>query len=352
MKVKLTLLIVVLAISSYFVIFSKGGTATLGSKKEATKSAAAVATPKNTLAKLNTKILFIGDVMLARTIGQSIESGKNPFQFVQPVLDSYDYRIANLETTIADPLISTQAQGKLYTFNAPVVSVETLKKAKIDAVSMANNHTRDFGAAATADMIKNLKKVDIKIAGAGDNIDEAFTPLLVNVPLENSDQLVKIAVIGVNGVENSFTNATSTLAGSAYFDKMRLTGELKTARENADMVVVFPHWGVEYHTTPSDTQISWAHFFIDNGADIVIGSHPHVVQTTENYKGKNIVYSLGNFIFDGMGGNALDGQMIGLEINVKGAIDNKGNFESKTVTVGTPDPIYTHIDSYGFPELK
>ncbi len=314
-------------------------------------------TAQNHTINLAAKILFIGDTMLARTIGEGILQGANPFAHVQSTFSNYDLRVANIETTIADPKIAKEVPGKLYTFNAPVAAIPTLKTAGIDVACLANNHTRDFGPEATADMISRLQNAGIKTCGAGLNIDQAFQPLIVAVAAKTKGekvQTIKIAIIAVNSIENYVTNATITNPGSAFFDKDRISSAIKTARANSDIVVVFPHWGTEYQTTPSATQTSWGHFFIDIGADIVIGSHPHVVQTTENYQGKYIVYSLGNFVFDGMGGNALNGQMIGLEIHLKGASDGQGVFQTGTrnVTLETPTSIPIHIDDRGYPELN
>ena len=304
--------------------------------------------------KLSGKVLFIGDIMLARTIGDGIVTGQNPFVHVQSILNSYDLRVANIETTIADPSVAHQVAGKLYTFNAPLQAIQTLKIAGINVADLANNHTRDFGPAATSDMITRLENAGIKVVGAGDNLDQAFTPLVVDVSVSSTGektQTVKIGIVAVNSIENYVTNPTSSQAGSAFFDKDRILQEIKTARsEGADIVVVFPHWGTEYQTTPNSDQVSWGHFFIDSGADIVIGSHPHVIQTTETYNGKYIVYSLGNFIFDGMGGNALNGQMIGLDLSLKGTVDSNGVLQNKVVYLGAPNAIPIHIDSQGFPE--
>ena len=83
----------------------------------------------------------------------------------------------------------------------------------------------------------------------------------------------------------------------------------------ANIVIAVTHWGIEYTSTPTADQKKWAHFLVDSGVDAVISGHAHVVQPNELYKGKNIVYSMGNFIFDGMEGDALNGQMVALTIH-------------------------------------
>ncbi len=301
----------------------------------------------------NVRLLFMGDTMLARTVGSLITDGKTPYEHVENTLQYYDLRLANVETTIADPALSHQAIGKLYTFNAPVRSFQTLEQAKIDVAMLANNHSRDYGPLATANMIDNLHKAGVRVAGAGQNVDEAFKPLIVDVPTTlhtpsiTMRPKVRIAIIAVNAIENSYTNATASEAGSAYFDKTRIASAITSARQTAraEVIIVVPHWGVEYQSQPSDDQVSWGHYFIDSGADMVIGSHPHVVQPTEVYNGKSIVYSMGNFIFDGMSGAALHGQMIGVTI--------KRTFVSgdKKLTLNPPDAIPIDINESGEPVI-
>lgn len=300
-------------------------------------------------------ILFMGDVMLARTVGQSITKGDTPFKYVQPTLDTYDLRFANIETVIADPAVAVRAGGKAYTFNAPTAAVQTLATAKIDVAGLANNHTNDFGRAALTDMFGRLGTAGIKTVGAGKTAGEAYAPLLVDVPAMPTEGAtatgagsVRVGFIAVNDIENSYTNATATAAGSAFFDEARIAAAIKSARSagKADLVIVVPHWGNEYQSTPTARQKTWGHFFIDQGADAVIGGHPHVVQPVEMYNGKYIAYSMGNFIFDGMSGSALDGEMIGLHttLHVKDGV--------RTVTVDPPTKIPTHIDAQGFPKLR
>ncbi len=314
----------------------------------------AVTSPKPMTINLSAKVLFIGDIMLARSIGAQVLAGADPFKFVQSTLDGYDYRVANVETTIASPAVAAQAKGKLFTFNAPLQSLGVLKTAGIDVSGLANNHTRDFSPAATADMLDRLKAAGLKTAGAGRNIAQAFSPTIVNVPAKSPDGKalnIKLAIVALNSIENNFTNVSNGVAGSAYFDQALVAQELRVAKQKADVVVVFPHWGVEYQAQPSAYQVQWGHWFIDHGADVVIGSHPHVVEPTEKYKGHYIVYSMGNFIFDQMTGNSANGQMIGLGLNVTGSLVD-GKLSKQKISLGKPKSIPTHLDSIGFPHLR
>jgi poly-gamma-glutamate capsule biosynthesis protein CapA/YwtB (metallophosphatase superfamily) len=231
-----------------------------------------------------------------------------------------------------------------------------LKDNKIDVAILANNHTRDYGAVATADMLDRLASAQLKTAGAGRTVDAAFAATVVEVPLKSQNpnspkRTTKVAFIGLNDIENGYTNVEDGRAGSAYFDRARIQRSITAARDSgAAFVVVVPHWGVEYDSQQNSEQTLWAHIFIDAGADAVVGGHPHVVQPTETYKGKSIVYSMGNLIFDEMGGTSLIGHMIGLKIAV--SADVLGEIVSiKSSTFEKPISIQTKIDDDGFPHL-
>lgn len=145
---------------------------------------------------------------------------------------------------------------------------------------------------------------------------EKSTP--INVPLLSYPQIEYTKVIKesndfkilfVGDVMLSRTIGTSILsgsdpsdysAGSAFFDKELIKKSLEEARSKSDIVIVYPHWGIEYSLNNSERQAEYGRFFIDNGADIVIGAHAHVLQNSEEYNGKQIYYSLGNFVFDNM----------------------------------------------------
>lgn len=283
------------------------------------------------------KLLFMGDTMLARGIGDAVNSGADPYQYVRGILEAHDMRVANIETTIADPTYS-QAASKPYTFNAPLRTLQTLRSVNIDLAAIANNHTGDYGRGAMLDMLSQYKQAGIETVGMGVTEDDAFQAKIVNL-----DGL-KVACIAVNDIELAHTKVSSENPGTAYLDKARLSTSIQDARnQGADVVVVIPHWGVEYSLQQNDYQREWGHFMIDAGADLVIGSHPHVVQPTETYHNGQIVYSMGNFIFDGMEGDARHGQMISVEIQ-KSTTSN-----SSETKVGDAQSVGILIDAQGFP---
>jgi len=280
-----------------------------------------------------TKVLFVGDIMLARSVGFYIQNGNDPFKYVKDKFAEYDVIVGNLETTIANPKLAYQA-SKQYTFNAPLESVNILKKAGFTALSLANNHTMDYGPNALIDQIKNLETESIATFGAGRNIEEAFKPSYLLV------QDTRIAFIGVNDIENWITDAKEDAPGSAFFNETRIKTAIAEAKKSADLIVVVPHWGYEYFTEHNENQEKFGKLFIDAGADLVIGSHPHVIQDSQTYKGKMIYYSLGNFVFDLMQGipNATTGLMVEFTLEDKKLIN--------------PKEIKIQIDWQGFPKIK
>jgi poly-gamma-glutamate capsule biosynthesis protein CapA/YwtB (metallophosphatase superfamily) len=294
----------------------------------------------------------MGDTMLARGIGDRITGGDNPYKFVQDYLHAASIRVANVETTIADPAIATTAATKTYTFNAPLASLDTLKANNIDVSLLGNNHTSDYGAAATANMLQQFQRRGLQTAGIGNTVEDAFRARLVNMPLKNDQdpddmQEVTIGFIAVNDIDLTFTKVRSDRTGGAYFDQQLISESIQKARQDGAVAVfVVPHWGIEYQTTPSGRQKDWARKFIDSGADAVIGAHPHVVQPTEFYKEKPIIYSMGNFIFDGMSGEATKGQMIKMPITLTKTIANQ---TASSITISTPVSIPVQIDRFGYP---
>lgn len=253
------------------------------------------------------RLLFVGDVMLADFVGVSIvEEKRNPFQFMRDVFPKYDLVIANLECNISAPETGSK-QPKAYAFKAPLESLRRLEYSGVDIVSLANNHTMDYGADALLEQIDLLDGINMKHFGAGKNIEEAFTPKYVEI------KGYTFAFLGFNDIENIYGDATNSSPGFAFIERGRedlVINSIKEARNNSDFVIVYPHWGIERSFTVNSTQKYWAKLFIDNGADLVIGAHPHVIQSMEEYKGKMIHYSLGNFVFSGMDSPANVGEIL------------------------------------------
>lgn len=226
-------------------------------------------------------VLFTGDIMLDRIVlAKTKKAGDYNFPFLKitDFLKSFDLRIANLEGPITDfKSVSNEAGGNRLIFTFSPLFLEPLKK-NFDILSLANNHTSNFGDKGLRQTRDYLDGAGIKYFGDPNNNVE----YLATTTEFNS---IKIGFIGFNELaKNGFEN---------------ILLKIKELRPRVDWLFIYPHWGSEYETKkPSDKQQQEAREMIDAGADAVIGSHPHVVQPSEEYKGKMIFYSLGNFVFD------------------------------------------------------
>ncbi len=241
-------------------------------------------------------VLFVGDMMLGRDVESTSKrrSGYDyPFSETVDLLQSADITVGNLETplTPGEP-VATESM----TFRADTEWARALATAGFDVVGLANNHIPNQGTEGIQDTLESLDAANVLHTGAGMDIDEALTPAVVTV------RGLRIAFLAFNDtdvVPDGYF-ATDGRAGTALMEIGTLPRALATAREVADFVVVMMHSGTEYSTSPNQRQIDFAHAAVDNGADLVIGHHPHVVESVEVYNGKYIFYSLGNFIFDQM----------------------------------------------------
>lgn len=185
--------------------------------------------------------------------------------------------------------------GKAYTFRSDPSHVEWLKELGIDIAGLANNHVNDYGQAAMTDTFQTLEDAGIPYVGAGRNLERAKSPVYLQ-----ADGLT-IAYVAASSAEyTKYTpQATDTTPGILEcYDNTLFLEAIREARANADYVIALPHWGTEYSTQLTSIQTEGAKAYIDAGADIVIGAHPHILQGISYYKGKPIVYSLGNFWFN------------------------------------------------------
>lgn len=227
-------------------------------------------------------ILFLGDMMFDRYIRQvSQRRGYNfPFGELTDLLQRNDLVVGNLEGPITDN-ISLSVNSKvgeknnyIFTFDPQVSKVLAAQNIKL--VNLGNNHILNFADSGVETTKKYLAQEDIDFFG--DPNSESSRLAIKNIKNR------KIAFVSYNQFEIG-------AAGKTFAD-------LNTANLEADIIIVYTHWGREYMAEPDDNERILARKFVDSGADLIIGSHPHVVQSKEEYNGKLIYYSLGNFIFD------------------------------------------------------
>ena len=240
-------------------------------------------------------LVFAGDVLLSDHVLNAYETGGGITGVVgQGFLDEMqgaDLFVVNEEFPFSSR--GEAAPDKQYTFRLPTERVSIFKEMGIDLVTLANNHALDFGTDALVDTLDTLDQAGILHVGAGRNLDEAKEPVIAEL------KGMKIGFIGASRVipETSW-NATSTKPGMLVtYDPALTVQEIEKLDEVCDYVVVYVHWGIERAEHPEEYQRTMGRQYIDAGADLVVGSHPHVLQGIEYYEGKPIVYSLGNFVF-------------------------------------------------------
>ena len=233
-------------------------------------------------------LMFAGDVTLADSFADAI--GKD-YKWAFATMDEYrqaDLAMVNLENPLTQA--STKMSGKQFNFKADPGSVQVLKEGGIDLVNLANNHTMDFQATGLLETTKTLEEANILHVGAGADIKEARRPQIVDVKGQ------RVAYLGYYGEDYA---ATDTKAGTSPIMEDRIAQDIRSIRDQVDWIVVNFHWGQESATHPAPWQVDLAHYTVDQGADVIVGHHPHVLQGAEIYKGRPIAYSMGNFIFGG-----------------------------------------------------
>ena len=190
---------------------------------------------------------------------------------------------------------------KQFTFRTDPKYVQIFKELGTDIVTLANNHAMDYGRDAFCDTLETLDKAGIKRIGGGYNIAESAAPAVYTI------NGLSIAIFGATRVSPSadWYAGTEQAGLLQTYDPSRLNAAIREAKQSYDYVIVFVHWGIEKNETPEEYQRTLAKRYIDAGADLVVGAHPHVLQGFEYYKGVPIIYSLGNYLFGNRTGQTL-----------------------------------------------
>ena len=238
-------------------------------------------------------VLFAGDVMLSRGVGRMIaRNGGNaafPFALIASSTRSADVFVGNLEGPISS---RGEDWGNPISFRADPGVVPGLVSAGFGALTLANNHMLDWGRAALADTVELLNNAGVKTVGAGRDEEAANQPLIVNTKGGH------LALLGYTNLNPKSFEAEGERPGTSHFDADRIADTIRALKERGNVVAVLVHWGEEYRPHATAAQKAFAHALIDAGADLVIGSHPHVLEEVEHYKNGWIAYSLGTFVFD------------------------------------------------------
>ena len=240
-------------------------------------------------------LIFAGDVLLQDNITQAWEAdgldGILSSDLQEELFDA-DLLMVNEEFPFGTG--GEPDEGKQYTFQADPFYVEIFQEMGVDIVSLANNHVLDYGQDVLSQTFDILDEAGIVYAGAGETLERAME--WESFDLDGT----KVGILCASrvypsadwDVRNSQPGVFST------YDETLLVEQIEAAKEENDLVIVYVHWGVEKEETPEDYQRELAQAYIDAGADLVIGCHPHVLQGIEYYEGVPIVYSLGNFLFN------------------------------------------------------
>lgn len=239
-------------------------------------------------------LAFTGDILLDERVMPGYDAQGISALLDGPMLEvltGADITMVNQEFPFSTR--GTKAPDKQYTFRVNPKYVKAFQEMGADIVSLANNHALDFGREALSDTFATLEEAGIRYAGAGETKERAKQLQTMEVNGKTFGFLAASRVIPV--VDWNVDNLQPGLF--CTYDQTQLVEEIQKARETCDFVTVFVHWGKEKTTILEQHQTQLAHAYIDAGADLVIGSHPHILQGIEYYQGKPIFYSLGNFIF-------------------------------------------------------
>ncbi|WP_256760067.1 CapA family protein [Cohnella sp. WQ 127256] len=260
-------------------------------------------------------LALVGDILPAARVLElmKINGFDYPFRQAKAILEAADITAGNLEAPITKR--GTPAQDKQYVFRGSEEAIPELKAAGFDFLSLANNHTLDYGWEGLSDTMDALDDADLKHAGSGNDDREAFSPAYIE------SKGITVGFVSVTRVvpEVSWKADRNHPGVAEAYSPERAVAAIKEAKENADVVVVMVHWGVERADRPVEHQKDLAHRFVDAGADLVVGGHPHVLQGFEAYKGKWIAYSLGNFVFSTTGTKSSETGVLNAECGKDGA---------------------------------
>lgn len=263
----------------------------------------ATPSPSPTPAIRQLRLVAVGDIMLGRNVGKRLEAKPNKYLYAFKDVASYlkkgDITFANLESPLTFNTHGLSKAHKIVLKASPNAKT-ALVDGGFDIVSLANNHMMDYYDTGLFDTMKALKEAGIAFSGGGRNLDEARKPSI----LEKNG--LKIAFLsytdmaeGVYVGDPSIRYAAGKNSSGVAPRRLEMIREdIRKIRKDVDLIAISLHWGVEETFTVTPAMVEFAHQLLDEGADMILGHHPHQFQGMELYKGKPVFYSMGNFIFD------------------------------------------------------
>lgn len=248
-------------------------------------------------------VTVVGDIMLGRRVGEEAASARDPSAPLRPMaqrLGRADITVGNLESTLSDDGAPRQGDESFF---APPTVLRGLAVAGFDVLSLANNHTGDYGRRALVETVRAFDGSAIQPLGAGTNLRQAWRPVVV----ERGG--VRVGFLAFNAIGETW-RAGSDSAGAASLRMDPRTGPLEPVEldkvaervrrlaARTDVTIVLPHWGEQYTHEPVPDQRQVGARLLGAGATVVVGGHPHWVQDVQRHQGRFVVHSLGNFVFD------------------------------------------------------
>ncbi len=245
------------------------------------------------------KVLFGGQIVPGRCVQAGVDRHGNAdyiYNNVRDVIQSADLAIAALNGSLTDSSPSIGCVDWSLMLNGAPIQADAMARAGFDGLSVATNHINNCtlnncGMRPFQDTLMNLRRVGIVPIGGGENLAEALAPQVFTL------HGVRFGFISLGEIEpNVF--ATDTRPGIAPLTKENLSKAIRATQEQADVVIVLPHWGSEYGPVPGGGQINYAHQAVAEGADLIVGTHTHVIQGQQKIDAVQVFYGLGNFVFD------------------------------------------------------
>lgn len=274
----------------------------------------------------------VGDIQLGRGVGREMEQHgvDYPFAKTSPTLKSADLTFGNLECALSK---DGRLIPKRFSFKADPASAAGLARAGFDLLALANNHSVDCGRERLSESLAILNKYGLRGTGAGENMTQARAPVMV------TRKGIKIAFLARTMVSVDGMVYREDVPGPAMFELEELLSDIKAAKQQADLVVISLHWGVEFTRQPQEEQRRIAHQIIDAGACLLLGHHPHTPQPLEWYHRGLIAYSLGNFVFDAVLPHSQEGVILQCILSKRGV--EKAKLIKTTIDHGQPQIIVT-----------
>jgi poly-gamma-glutamate synthesis protein (capsule biosynthesis protein) len=279
-------------------------------------------------------LAFGGDVHFESPIREKLAaSPAGVLAPIAPVLARADIAMVNLETAVTDRGVPAP---KEYVFRAPASAFQALRAGGVDVATVANNHGMDFGKTGLRDTLEAARASGVPLVGAGWNAAQAYAPHRETVNGR------RIAIIGATQVLDDhliaeWTAGPGKMGLASAKDEPRLVRAVREARRTSDTVVVYVHWGLELSGCPTSAQTSLADRLVAAGADIVVGSHAHVLLGAGMKKRALVAYGLGNFVFYAF--REATSQTGVLEVTVTGRRVERYRWVPARISGGIPYPL-------------